>query len=673
MESRRRGALAGRDRTIELGPVVDRDGYVDVHAGVDADGTPLEVRVPTAIDDDVDIENGVRTVAEQWAVAGRAPGVRPLADWGTDPVPWFATERVPKAGSSDLLRACPLETRLDVVTTLAETVANAIDRGADAPSLRSSALSLRRDGNRIRPAIDEWGIETILSTPGDERHVPPEWREQDGTGDADERALVYRLGALASALLLEDHEPGPGPRDDSEGDTGRRSPESGDPSRDPLADPGAGILDDPSVGALDGPSVATTLKRATASAPADRHESVRRFRADLDALEPVSTPDVGDGTPWPSLARRRIDRLLDGTTSAGPFRRGVCDIVSTAVGDAVVWIGDLATDPGTLRVHAAAGGKGAPTSISVGERVTSDGPVARCTATGEVVIETGHDPELDRVREAFEGVPDPVRSSVAVPIVGSGRRYGVLRIHAAEERPVAGHEDALAELGSTVGRGLRSIELAAQRRRASDRLERIRSTISHDLQSPLNVAQGRLEAAMAECDSDDLEHVEYGLDRLTELTDRTLEVVRAGRPPETRVFVSVRGRARAVWGTLARSGASLEVVDDPCVRAEPDRLSRLLEELFRNALEHADGDVSVTVGALATDHGFFVADTGPGISPDDRPHVFDWGYRVGSDGAGIGLTIVESIATAHGWDVRVTDGDGGGARIELITSDAIYP
>ncbi|WP_323192983.1 ATP-binding protein, partial [Halostella sp. PRR32] len=61
--------------------------------------------------------------------------------------------------------------------------------------------------------------------------------------------------------------------------------------------------------------------------------------------------------------------------------------------------------------------------------------------------------------------------------------------------------------------------------------------------------------------------------------------------------------------------------------------------------------VTVTVGPLPDEDGFFVADDGPGIPERDREVVFETGYTTG--GIGLGLAIVENVATAPGWTVAV--------------------
>jgi two-component system sensor histidine kinase MprB len=64
-----------------------------------------------------------------------------------------------------------------------------------------------------------------------------------------------------------------------------------------------------------------------------------------------------------------------------------------------------------------------------------------------------------------------------------------------------------------------------------------------------------------------------------------------------------------------------------------------------------------------------VRDHGPGIAPDDLPHVFDRFWRApgarGLPGAGLGLAIVRQVAEAHGGSVRAEVPDGGGARLVL--------
>ena len=75
----------------------------------------------------------------------------------------------------------------------------------------------------------------------------------------------------------------------------------------------------------------------------------------------------------------------------------------------------------------------------------------------------------------------------------------------------------------------------------------------------------------------------------------------------------------------------------------------------------------VTVGDL--EDGFYVADNGPGIPAEHRETVFEPGYSTRDDGTGFGLAIVQDVADAHDWTVRVTESEMGGTRFEIRDVD----
>jgi len=201
--------------------------------------------------------------------------------------------------------------------------------------------------------------------------------------------------------------------------------------------------------------------------------------------------------------------------------------------------------------------------------------------------------------------------------------------------------------------------------RQNERLEEFASVVSHDLRNPLNVAVGYLELLQEDYDDDRLDRLADSHERMATIVEDVLTLARQGDDVEDPAPVALRAMARQAWATVDSKDATLGATGDVTVVADDVRLQRLFENLFRNAIDHGGADVTVTVGPLADESGFYVADDGPGIPEADREEVFQSGYTAAAGGTGFGLAIVRRIADAHGWDVRIADGDSGGARFEF--------
>jgi signal transduction histidine kinase len=241
--------------------------------------------------------------------------------------------------------------------------------------------------------------------------------------------------------------------------------------------------------------------------------------------------------------------------------------------------------------------------------------------------------------------------------------------------------------------------------RQNERLDQFASRLTHDLKSPLTVATGNLELAREDdVDSEEvLDTAAEALEHMETLIEDLRALAEAGQSIETVERVALAEAAQRAWRIVAAADATLTVHDDGVLRADPERLGQLLDNLFRNAVEHGstspasdarqdavehgstspasdarqdavehgstspasdapEGAVSIHVGT--TPDGFYVADDGPGIPPEDRQAVFDEGFSTG-DGMGVGLTIVADVVEAHGWDITVTESMAGGARFEI--------
>jgi PAS domain S-box-containing protein len=294
-----------------------------------------------------------------------------------------------------------------------------------------------------------------------------------------------------------------------------------------------------------------------------------------------------------------------------------------------------------------------------------------------------------------------------VPVIPAENRRQTAELHAQvlEGERLSGHETELERKdgsrvdvslaaapirdlsGTVVGSVSVVTDITERKRREqqlelqNERLDEFASLVSHDLRNPLQVASGHLELASQDADSGVRESITAAtdaLDRMETLIDHTLTLAREGRDISDPELISLRETFSRAWDAAPTSAAERRVRDPPeHVLADPDRLAELFQNLVQNAVEHgsdgatpgagpaADGGGVVTITLGATPDGFYVADDGPGIPPDQRDAVLESGYSTDDDGTGFGLAIVETIAEAHGWELTVTDSEAGGARFEF--------
>lgn len=285
--------------------------------------------------------------------------------------------------------------------------------------------------------------------------------------------------------------------------------------------------------------------------------------------------------------------------------------------------------------------------------------VALC-ADGEYAATDGAVPATapaptDRTGEVAAPVEDVDAARVAP--IGD---WGTLWIWAAD-----GPESATAAaLGDRIAAAIARVRAERARERADERIETVASVVNHDLHNPLSIAEGYLEAAQLERAGDHLDAVESALERIDRVSEAAVTVARAGRPVEAPRPVPLDGVAREAWAAVdpAVAGDARLVADGGTLSADPDRLSTLFERLFDNALRHGDPE---TVRVRAAADAVVVADDGPGIPPDRRDRATEPGYSTADGRSGLGLTVVEWLAEAHGWSVSLLENEAGGLAVAL--------
>ncbi|MFB6165524.1 MAG: ATP-binding protein, partial [Haloarculaceae archaeon] len=402
------------------------------------------------------------------------------------------------------------------------------------------------------------------------------------------------------------------------------------------------------------------------------------------AAELVTTSQILD-------TLRQISQRVLRAESRAALRSDVCETVAAADPYVYAWFGVLDDDARRVDLATAAGdGPRFPEGIPLDDD-SARGPTARAVETGSVqwvsdtAAESGYRPWRETAAEYG------FRSTIAIPVKHAGTIYGVLNIYAARTNAFGKRErDVLAELGRTIGYALYTFDVEDRQQRQyealarrNEQLEDFASVVSHDLRNPLNVAQLYVEQMREDGDLAHLADVADAHDRLETIIEDLLALARQGKAIEDTEAVALAAVVDDAWNHVETDEATLVNEATGAVEADRSRLRQLLENLFRNAVEHAGPDVTVRVGALPDDAGFFVEDDGPGIPPDRREEVREMGVTTAADGTGFGLAIVDEIAEAHGWELAITDselettatGAGGddvpaaGARFEIRTRD----
>jgi PAS domain S-box-containing protein len=437
--------------------------------------------------------------------------------------------------------------------------------------------------------------------------------------------------------------------------------------------------------ALAGERYETTVERCTASG------EERVFR--LQSI-PISTGTrAGDGyavyTDITATRRytERVNALHEATREL--LRAETRDEVAQHGVEAVSNILDLPLSG----VFVESGDELEPVALSeTAQTVLGDvGPLERGASLAWEVYESGQPRNVGDLSdvEGIQNPETPVAAEMIVPLDDDG----VLLVGDTEPETFSKAEFTLAQiLGSNMVTALdrvtrtqelrnREQELTEQNRR----LETFTSVVSHDLRNPLAVATGHVELAREEAgETPALDHAAESLERMDTMIEEILTLARHGETALSPERVELSAVASAAWEMVETGDATLAVEGEQTITADRNRIQQLLENLFRNAVEHGSspdpppgrqdaldhgGDgVSVTVGPL-DDRGFYVADDGPGIPADERDAIFDHGYTTTATGTGFGLAIVESIVDAHGGTVSVTESESGGARFEIRNVD----
>jgi two-component system OmpR family sensor kinase len=219
------------------------------------------------------------------------------------------------------------------------------------------------------------------------------------------------------------------------------------------------------------------------------------------------------------------------------------------------------------------------------------------------------------------------------------------------------------------------------------RLENLFSTqrrfladVGHELRTPLTVIKGNvgLMRKIKDFDEESLETIEDEVDRLTRMVGDLLLLAQAesGKIPLTHELVELDTLLLEVYNqmqVLARDRVKLTIgnIDQVLVCGDRDRLKQVIVNLVGNSINYTpkDGEVVVGLGKVSERAQLTVTDTGPGIAPEDLPHIFERFYRgeksrtrqKDGKGFGLGLSIAYWIVRNHGGRIEVNSALGKGS------------
>jgi two-component system, OmpR family, sensor kinase len=252
---------------------------------------------------------------------------------------------------------------------------------------------------------------------------------------------------------------------------------------------------------------------------------------------------------------------------------------------------------------------------------------------------------------------------------------------------VAHPRTEVGRLGVALNGMLGRLEHAFAEREASERrLRRFLSDASHELRTPLASIRGYAELYRMGAASDraaterSMSRIEAEAARMGVLVEDLLTLARLDEIPEVEHGPVDMGRLVADAAHDARAtapertiAADVPAPDAPAalVLGDADGLRQILANLVRNALVHtpAGTPIELTAHRTGTTVEVVIRDHGPGLPPGDPSALFerfwraehDRGRERGKAGAGLGLSIVAALTTAHGGHVTATDAPGGGA------------
>ncbi|MFI6684146.1 sensor histidine kinase [Streptomyces sp. NPDC050485] len=210
--------------------------------------------------------------------------------------------------------------------------------------------------------------------------------------------------------------------------------------------------------------------------------------------------------------------------------------------------------------------------------------------------------------------------------------------------------------------------------------QRFAANAAHELRTPLAVQRAAAEIGLADPDPERIRWIRRELiqvaDNSEQLIESLLLLAATDQGLERREAVALDESVAAVAAEHGDEAGERDItittaLDPVTVEGDPVLLSHLIRNLIDNALRYNHRGGSIRVGLAAADRTLRITNTGPPVPPDAAPHLFEPFRRLHErrhapgEGAGLGLSLVASIAHAHGGEVTAEADPGGGLTVSV--------
>jgi PAS domain S-box-containing protein len=304
-------------------------------------------------------------------------------------------------------------------------------------------------------------------------------------------------------------------------------------------------------------------------------------------------------------------------------------------------------------------------------------PIIAAEIPDTMLANVARDPEsLRELRELG------IQSLMIAPLVARDRVLGAITLMMGESgrRYRPSDVEVARELGRRAGISIDNAGLYQQSQRAIRTREEVLAIVSHDLRNPLSaidlsatsllhefdaVPRARKKLEVIRRSSEHMEHLINDLLDMATIEAKGLSLNLTSQGPAKIIDDAVEVHLPLAMERSIKVLAETDMKGER-VRCDRDRIDQVLGNLIGNAKKYCrPGDVILVQAALVdAEARFSVADTGPGISPDEMPHLFRpyWAAKRHGEkkGTGLGLYICKGIVEAHGGKIWVDSKPGEG-------------